>query len=142
MSEITVRVQESPTVTVSKAQAMDCASVLTGIAYMIWWEGWKEGCRNNAAVDWCIACEVFGIQPQDEIEKYINKDFTNMVAEWHDRSDAEDRIETILGYVDGYTQDVYYFMMMRDHWIELARKAEKDPRYNGPIYRVDLNEEA
>lgn len=102
--EQTVTAKERPTYHEEHIRA--AKDVVNGICAFMKREGWKEGYRNNMAVDLSCACKVIDIDPMYPIRRYIDNSYA--------LRDAEQRIETIAKYADSWEQDNVLFARMTD----------------------------
>lgn len=90
--------------------------VKDGIIKFIKENGWKEGYRNNMAVDMCCACQILDEDP--------NMIFRNAIKAKHSYDDAFDRVVIIEPYAEQWDLDgeIEEKMLMPDTWIEWADK--------------------
>lgn len=78
--------------------------------------GYREGRRNNIAVDLCILCYVLDLDPLEVGGYYIKNETGAKVFSYSVNrkiEDLEDRINTISDYLSGWDYyDIFQFMMM------------------------------
>lgn len=78
--------------------------------------GYREGRRNNVAVDLCILCYVLDLDPLEVGGYYIKNETGAKVFSYpvdHKIKDLEDRIDTISNYLSEWDRyDIFQFMMM------------------------------
>lgn len=88
--------------------------VLDNILYAIVNDGaYKEGNRNNIAVDMTIACEVLGVDASDVMNELVEN---GTVLYYEDDGNAVARVEKVMQYIPEWRPATIMFALDWDGW--------------------------
>ena len=93
-----IKIQKSDAL-VDEDSIQDYIDILNGIAYFLEEEGYKEGWRNEIAVNLTVASYMLGLDPHDILKELMS---SNLIKDGDDDEDTVKRIDVILDYKDRF----------------------------------------
>lgn len=98
----------------------DYVDVLNGIVHECMLGNFREGYRNQVAVDLTVAAYMLGLDANDVLNKLIEESVINPLV---DDEDTCRRVETVLDYRRRFDWD---YMIDPEHYTEVARAHADD----------------
>lgn len=88
-------------------------NIINGIVQFVLTNGWKQGYRNDMAVNLCICCKILGVNPST---MFTSRIFILDGVNPSDRQDFERRARVISKYIDGWMHSPFDYVLDIGTW--------------------------
>lgn len=104
-----IKIQKSDAL-VDEDSIQDYIDILNSIAWFLEQDGYKEGWRNEIAVNLTVASYMLGLDPHDVLKELMS---SNLIKDGDDDEDTVKRIDIVLDYKDRFE---WGWMIDADWW--------------------------